>query len=212
MWSLNSSVCARAQATGKKRGLLIAFEGLDSAGKKSQAGLLADKLLKLGYEVKRIAFPDYDTPSGKEIRAFLNGQKAYNPHVRQLLYAANRWERKEYLESWLKHGRIVIADRYIPSGLAYGLASGMDLQWMLALEKGLPEPDLVIVLDVSLETAFKRKSRKDVYERDADFLKKVRRSYLDLAKKFGWEVVSGEESMKEVHDKVWSLVSRLLSA
>lgn len=192
--------------------MLIAFEGIDQSGKKTQARLLLEKLQELGHKVNMISFPDYSTPLGREIKAFLKGEKVYDPRIRQLLYAGNRWERKSRIVGWLKKGRIVIADRYIPSGLAYGMANGLDLDWMIELEKGLPEPDLVIVINVSLETAFSRKAKRDFYEKDVKFLKKVRGSYLKLAKKFGWTVVDGEKRIEEVHKEIWRKALEYLRA
>jgi len=58
------------------------------------------------------------------------------PEVRQFLYVANRWERVQDLRHWLNQKKVVIADRYVPSGLVYGLANGLELDWMVNLEKG----------------------------------------------------------------------------
>ena len=142
----------------KKKGLLICVEGVDQSGKKTQVGLLIKRLKEKGLQVEETSFPDYNTPIGKEIQAFLNGNREYNVHVRHILYAANRWERKKGLVEWLNKKRLVIVNRYSPSNLAYGLANGLNLEWLLNLEKGLPEADLIIVLDASPEVSFKRKS------------------------------------------------------
>jgi len=105
-----------------------------------------------------------------------------------------------------------VADRYTPSGLAYGLTNGLDLDWMLGLERGLPIPDLVVVVDVSVQTSVKRLlSTRDVYERNESYLVKVRESYLSLAKRFGWTVVNGEGPIEEVSEEIWSLVLGMIS-
>jgi dTMP kinase len=189
-----------------EKGLLIALEGIDQSGKKTQARLLAERLKGRGYEVELIAFPDYFTPTGAEIRAFLEGERNYGPIARQVLYMANRWERAKDIEGWLSRGRVVIADRYSQSGIAYGYASGLDLDWMLNLERGLPKTDLVIVIDVPVSVAMRRKLEKDVYERDAGFLTKVRTSYLELAEKLGWMVVDGNRLVSEIHEDIWKAV------
>jgi dTMP kinase len=144
---------------------------------------------------------------GLNIRAYLNGELSMSSEVRQLLYTANRWERRNDIINWLNSGKFVVIDRYIPSGLAYGLANGLDLDWILALERGLPVPDLVIVLDVPVEITTKRFRReKDAYERKESYLKKVRECYLSLARRFNWCVVRGDRSVEEVAEDVWSLV------
>jgi dTMP kinase len=192
--------------------LFIDFEGIDKSGKATQASLLRDWLIGRGFKVEVISFPDYTTEIGLEIKAFLSGLKQYSPEVRQLLYAANRWERKSLIESWLMDGKIVIADRYTPSGLAYGYANGLPLEWMICIEKGLPQPDVVIVLDISPETSLKRsKGRVDRYESDLKFLENVRSSYKSLAEKFGWYIIDGERAPSEVFNDVINIVSKYLS-
>jgi len=188
--------------------LLICIEGIDASGKATQSRILFNRLNRAGFNSELIAFPDYRTPVGLNIRAYLNGELSMSPEVRQLLYTANRWERRDDIANWLNSGKFVVVDRYIPSGLAYGLANGLDLNWMLALEEGLPSPDLVVVLDVPVEVTTKRFRRtKDAYERKGSYLKKVREGYLSLARRFGWCVVKGEMPIEEVSEKVWSLVS-----
>jgi len=163
--------------------------------------------MRRGYRVKRIAFPDYGTPLGKEIKRFLQGKIALRPEVRQLLYVANRWERQRVMEEWLEEKTFVIADRYIPSGLAYGLANGLDLGWMLRLEEGLPVADVVILIDVSVEVSYNREKERDIYERDKIFLSKVRSSYLELARRFDWIVVDGEMSVEDVSREIWKNIT-----
>jgi len=187
--------------------LLICIEGIDASGKATQSKILYDRLSGAGFNCELIAFPDYRTPVGLNIRAYLNGELSISPEVRQLLYTANRWERRNDIVNWLNSGKFVVVDRYIPSGLAYGLANGLDLDWMLALEKGLPVPDLVIVLDVPVEITAKRFRRaKDAYERKKSYLKKVRECYLSLARRLDWCVVKGEMPIEKVSETVWSLV------
>jgi len=189
------------------RSLLICLEGIDASGKATQSKVLADRLSRSGFDCELIAFPDYRTPVGLNIRAYLDGGVILSREVRQLLYTANRWERRDDIVNWLSSGKFVVADRYIPSGLAYGLANGLDLDWVLALEKGLPVSDLVVVVDISVETIAERlPTTRDVYERNISFLKKVRESYLSLAGRFSWAVVNGELPVEDVSEEIWSIV------
>ena len=112
---------------------LITLEGIDKSGKATQALLLARKLKKKEAKVEIIAFPDYRTVIGKIIKTYLDGRIYLCPEIRQLLYVANRWEKKNELMLWLKEGKTVIADLYTPSGLVYGLANGLNLDWMINL-------------------------------------------------------------------------------
>ena len=192
------------------KGLLICIEGINGSGEGTNSSILLQRLKAEGYNAVLISFPDYNTSIGLEIRNFLKGKRDFRPEIRQFLYAANRWERKEDIESWLKEGTIVVANRYTPSGLAYGLANNLDLEWMLSLERGLPVADLIIVIDVSVATHFKRTVKKDVYESDETFLTKVRASYKKLAKQSEWQVINGERSLEKVSGEVWRVVSNEL--
>jgi len=186
---------------------LITLEGIDKSGKATQTAILANRLRKMGREVETIAFPDYTTIIGRVIKRYLDGEVDFGPELRQLLYVANRWEKRGDLGLWLRKEKLVIADRYTPSGLVYGLANGLNLEWMINLERGLPTSDLVIVVDVSVATAFDREDVRDVYEANRDFLEKVRNAYLALAEKFGWVIVDGEKTKDEVAEEIWAHVS-----
>lgn len=107
---------------------------------------------------------------------------------------------------------MIVANRYIPSGLVYGLANDLDLNWMKKLEEGLPPPNLVIVIDVTVNTAFNRfrEKKRDIYENNKHFLEKVRILYLTLATKLGWTVINGESSIEKIHEQIWKNVRKLL--
>src|SRR5436190_22231840 len=159
-------------------GLLIAFEGLDQSGKQTQAELLRDRLKQGGRKARLVSFPDYGTSIGEEIARALAGEREYGPDVTQLLYVANRYERKADLRRWLDGGLILVCDRYMASSVAYGEAFGLDGGWLAEMQKYLPAPALTIMLDIAPETAAKRKSTdRDKYERDLAMLARVRASY-----------------------------------
>lgn len=190
-----------------KKGLLIAIEGIDQSGKRTQSNLLAQRLKDMGFKVRELSFPVYTTKIGKEVKASLEGRRSYPPQLTHLLLSANRWEMKEKLEKWLRNGYVVIVNRYMYSNFAYGTSKGLDLDWLMALDKGIPEADVVILLDVSPKTSFMRKrKRRDAHERDLGLLSKVREEYLRLASSFGWLIIDGEASIKKVHQELWERV------
>src|SRR6266480_5823743 len=110
-------------------GVLIAFEGLDQSGKQTQAELLRDWLKSDGRKARLMSFPDYGTSIGEEIARALQGEREYGPEVMQLLYIANRYERKPDLLRWLDGGLLLVCDRYAASSVAYGEAQGLDPVW-----------------------------------------------------------------------------------
>src|ERR1041384_1209872 len=118
-------------------GLLIAFEALDQSGKQTQAELLRDHLKQEGHKSRLVSFPDYGTSIGEEIARALQGEREYGPEVMQLLYIANRYERKPDLLRWIDGGLILVCDRYTASSVAYGEAFGLDPVWLQELQKHL---------------------------------------------------------------------------
>lgn len=176
-------------------GLLIVFEGLDQSGKETQAARLRERLASAGRTVRALSFPDYDTPIGKEIRAALDGERDFAPDTLQLLYIANRYEYREAIEAWLAAGDVVVCDRYRASSIAYGDAQGLDATWLRDAQRHLPEPSMIVLLDIAPEEAVRRKAHgRDKFERDLPLLARVRDSYLRQAAAEGWEVLAGTRS------------------
>src|SRR5205823_12027322 len=155
-------------------GRLIAFEGLDQSGKQTQAERLRDRLKQEGRKARLVPVPDYGTSIGEEIARALQGEREYGPDVMQLLYIANRYERKPDLLRWLEGGLILVCDRYMASSIAYGEAQGLDAAWLIDMQKFLPAASLTFMLDIAPETAVKRKAvDRDVYERDLGLQQRV---------------------------------------
>ena len=183
------------------------MEGIDQSGKRTQTRLLADRLKRASTRVATISFPIYKSPSGRQIRSYLKGRQDYPPQALHRLYSLNRWENRELINKLVHNSDYLIADRYTPSNLAYGLSRGLSLGWLQGLDKGLPTADLVIVLDVPIVSSFERKSKnRDVHERDREFLIKVRRTYKLLAQKLGWKVVDAAGTSGEVHTAIWQTI------
>src|SRR5262245_10023719 len=147
--------------------MLIAFEGLDQSGKQTQAERLRDQLKQDGHRARLVSFPDYGTSIGEEIARALQGEREYGADVMQLLYVANRYERKPDLLRWLDGGLILVCDRYTASSVAYGEAQDLDPQWLTLIQQFLPVAGLTILLDIAPETSASRKAvDRDRYERD----------------------------------------------
>jgi len=190
------------------RARFISLEGIDQSGKKTQTRLLVKRLRRTGRKVAPMSFPVYRSPSGQQIRAFLEGRRNYSFQALHMLYSLNRWENLGQITENLERSRFLVADRYSASNLAYGVARGLDLEWLVGLDKGLPLPDTVIVLDVPVPSSFNRKTlNRDVHESDRNLLLRVRRTYLTLAKRFRWKVVDGTGPIENVHGEIWKAVN-----
>ena len=193
------------------RGALIVFEGLDQSGKQTQTESLRDWIIARGRECRLLSFPDYDTAIGGEIAKALHGERDYAADTLQLLYIANRYEKRAALEAALAAGTIVVCDRYMASSIAYGEAQGLDPAWLTDAQKFLPRPDLTIVLDIQPETAVERKSMgRDRYERDLALLSRVRESYRRQSVQPSWLLLNGRRPKEEVAGDVVTAAGPLL--
>ena len=191
--------------------MLIALEGLDQAGKETQGQLLRDALRAEGRRARLVSFPDYGTSIGEEIARALQGERDYGPDVMQLLYVANRHERKPDLVRWLEAGLVVVCDRYVASSVAYGEAQDLDTAWLSRMQEFLPAPDLTLLLDIPPEVAATRKAvGLDRYERDVALLTRVRTCYLRLAEQEGWIRVDGSRAKAEVAAEIWAALEERL--
>lgn len=175
--------------------------------------MLADALERRGLPTEAFEFPDYSTPVGRQIRASLrraggaagSGQPPPPPQLLHVLLAANRWEALPRIRAALDGGRIALMNRYYHSNLVYGLARGMGRGWLRGLDAGLPESDLVVVLDVDPSESLRRKpAGRDGFERDRGLLETVRALYRAEARRDRrrWKVVSALGPRREVHARV----------
>jgi dTMP kinase len=193
------------------RGLLIVFEGLDQSGKQTQAERLKAEVEARGRRSELLDFPSYETYIGKEIHAALHGGRDYGADVMQLLYIANRYEKKPRIERLKADGAVIICDRYLASSIAYGESQGLDGGWLREMQGYLPQPDVTILLDIAPETAAGRKTtNRDKYERDLALLSRVRESYRRQAREGGWTLLDGERPKDAVTADVLKAVERRL--
>ncbi len=157
----------------------IVLEGLDGAGKSTQAALIADDLRKSGKEVFLTQEPGQSAP-GKLARSYLSGARNCSPDCLQLLFAADRaCHLEKEIIPHLRADDIVISDRYFLSSLAYG-AVGSHLDWLWSINKNFLFPDLTIYLDVSPQVYARRIARNgksiEMFE-DVEILEIVRQNY-----------------------------------
>jgi dTMP kinase len=192
------------------RGKIIVIEGTDKAGKGSQSRMLAETLKASGKVCVILDFPDYTTPIGMEIKAFLEDKRDYLPEVKHLLFSANRWEKKKEIESMLENGTIIVMNRYWQSNLVYGVANGIETNWLLRLDKGLPKEDIVLVILVNPSISAKRAENQDMFESDPQLAAKAYKNYLKFAKQYRWKVVDGSKSKEQVHQEITKIIRKEL--
>lgn len=178
-------------------GKLIVIEGTDGSGKATQLQLLLNYLNKKQISYASFDFPQYGkTFFGDFAGRFLNGEFGHfsriNPYLASFPYAADRWQVKDQLWKAISDKKFVICNRYTPSVVYQAVKVKPTqrksfLKWAETLEYevfGIPRPSLVIFLHVPLFFAqtLIAKKKKDQYEKNTKYLKKVENLYLDIVK------------------------------
>ncbi|WP_291940759.1 thymidylate kinase [Cetobacterium sp.] len=198
-----------------KKGKLIVIEGTDSSGKETQTAMLFEKLSKEIKKIRKISFPNYNSPACAPVKMYLAGEfgtdaEKVNPYPASTMYAIDRYA--SYKTDWgnfYKDGGIIITDRYTTSNMVHQ-ASKIDnskekeiyLSWLEDLEYNkmeIPKPDLVIFLNMPTETAQKlmaeRKNKitgedkKDIHEKNVEYLKKSHKNACEISKKYSWKEI-----------------------
>ena len=191
---------------------IIVIEGLDGSGKATQTALLAQKLSDRGVKVRRLEYPDYESPSSSLVKMYLGGEfgdkpSDVNAYAASAFYAVDR--AAGFLGDWkadYQSGTLFLCDRYCTSNIIYQMAKVSDaerddfIKWQADFEYdklGLPRPDAVIYLDVSPDVSQKLmekryggdQSKKDLHESNLSFLLSCRKSALYAAEKCGWKII-----------------------
>jgi len=190
-------------------GLLVCLEGIDNAGKTTQAEILGKRFRKNGLSVSRFRSPDDTLPTGELIRRVLDGKVPLDIAALMALFTANRLEQREAIENQYKDdGALLLCDRYSPSELAYGSAFGLPVEWLRNLESLCRPPDLIFLLDISIETgALRANEPPDTFEQRTEVLRTVRQNYLDQAVTSDiWHTVDASQSISAIADTIESIV------
>lgn len=184
------------------RGALIVFEGCDRAGKSTQVKMLIEALKKRNIPTEARAFPDRTMPIGILINNFLCNKLELPPEATHLLFSANRWEVKENIIKSLESGVTVIVDRYAGSGAAYTAAlSGRHLTWCKEVDKGLPSPDLVILLKISEKSQRARSNWGSERYENSEFQKRVALNYEKLIEET-WSSIDANQEKLVIHSQI----------
>ncbi|WPS85460.1 hypothetical protein SMD22_02175 (plasmid) [Brevibacillus halotolerans] len=205
----------------KKGKLFVIDSGSDGSGKATQTELLHDRLLKEGFAVRKVDYPNYKSNSSALVKMYLNGEfgenpEEINPYIASTFYAVDRCasfitEWKEFYED----GGIVLADRYTTSNMIHQSVKIIDrsarttyLDWLYDLEFNkfqLPIPDQVFYLDVPVEVTIQlmknrqnkidNSNTKDIHESNLEYLRKCYINACEIANEYGWQRISCTNSL-----------------
>lgn len=204
------------------KGKFIVIEGIDCTGKATQAKLLVKKLKEIGKKVVYLDFPTYEkTPGGIVVKWYLEGKfgtlSEVPPELAVLVYAIDRYQFAKENKKALEEGKILISNRYTQSNIGHQASKFKNkerekfIRWIKEVESRMPQPDIIIYLDLPIEISLKLKrsrdeakgaKEKDIHEKDIEHLKNARECYLETGKKEGWIIINCfDELKKDIKDK-----------
>lgn len=196
-------------------GKIIVIEGTDSSGKQTQSEILFEKLKASGAKVRKISFPNYDSPACEPVKMYLAGEfgnnpTEVNPYPISTMYAIDRYASfKTDWEKFYKEDGVLVTDRYTTSNMVHQASKIEDkneklnyLKWLEEFEynkMGIPKPDLVIFLNMPTHAAVKlmaeRKNKitgeekKDIHEADEIYLEKSHSNACEVSKIEDWSEI-----------------------
>jgi len=186
---------------------LIVLYGINNTGKTTQAKLLVEKLKTEKRQAEYLKYGIYDLqPSGDVLNSYLREGNPDNLSARefQLLHVLNRTQYQPTLEKKLDQGINIVAEDYIGTGIAWGMGSGVDKDFLIKINSHLRQADIVILLDGQRYKQAVEKNHQ--HETDDELNDKVRQTHLELSKDFGWHVVDANQSVEQVQEDIWGVV------
>lgn len=220
------------------KGKIIVLEGLDGCGKSTQLELAEKYLSDNKTDYRAISFPNYNSDSGRIVSGYLKGEIPCNgehgAYAASSFYAVDRYI--TYATDWGKdyeRGAVILSGRYTTSNAIYQMTklnacereSYLNWLWDYEYKKlGLPEPDMVIFLNMPLEVSQKLlskrydgdESKKDIHEANMQFMAACRDNALFTAERCGWNIVDCAENgeplpVEQIAQKISALIDETLS-
>ena len=185
------------------RGKLIVLYGINNLGKTTQAKMLVEWLNSIGIFAVYLKYPIYDLwPTGQRINAYLRdgNPEHLTPLEFQELQVKNRKDFQDILKGYLDNGIWVIAEDYVGTGIAWGMAAGIDQAKLEDMNASLIKEDFVFFFDGERFTSGIEKGH--THEKDAEYTEKARVAHQQLAQKYGWERVDANKRINVIQQSL----------
>ena len=194
-----------------KKGLFIAVYGVNNIGKSTHCRILCERLRRAGHEVVLLKFPIYDLePTGTELNRLLRSgaKQEISEEELQTLFTQNRRDFEPQLRKYLEEGKIVVAEDYTGTGVAWGMAKGMRLEFMEKLNEGLLKEDLSLLITGSRDT--RATEKQHIHEQNGALLGAVSKILVQLGGRYGWQVIDLQKDIPDTADLIWRAVKERL--
>lgn len=187
--------------------MLITLYGINNIGKSTHALRLVERLKTAGYDAVYIKFPVYEMePTGGFLNQSLrSGQvQAISEEELQTWFTLNRYQFEPTLKEWLAAGKVVVAEDYTGTGIAWGTIKGANTEWLETLNRYLLKEDLAILLDGERHESAKEAGH--LHEDNEAFMKRARGVHLELGERYSWTTVPVQETKDETEELLWQTV------
>jgi dTMP kinase len=123
------------------------------------------------------------------------------------LYSVNRWESNSKIKDMLLQGKNVILDRYIPSGIAFAMANGVEMTKAMEPDRGLCFPDVVLHLNLPVDVRVKRSGFGEERYETTEIQKRAMEAFSDVKSLFSdcWKEIDASGTVEEVFGRVFPL-------
>lgn len=190
-----------------KKGIFITLYGINNIGKTSHALRLVARLKKMSIPAMYLKYPVYkQKPTGPLLNKMLRSQKkqGISEAELQLWFVLNRYQFQPKLKKLLDQKKVIIAEDYIGTGIAWGLTKGAKFRELENMNKFLVQPDLSILIDG--KRILRAKERKHIHERDDKLVRKCQRVFRRLAKRYKWNVVQLADDRDITAARIWNSI------
>ncbi|MFC1747812.1 dTMP kinase [Pseudomonadota bacterium] len=192
-------------------GKLITIYGINNIGKSTHCKRLTDKLIAEGYDAVFLKYPVYDcSPTGPKINEILRSHdpQSVSEEELQTLFMQNRKDFEPELNTLLKEGKIVVAEDYTGTGIAWGTAKGLSKAWLEDLNKDLREEDFAILITGQRIT--RAREEKHIHETNDVLVEKVGKVLNNLAEAHDWHKVVLQDEKDDTAASIWGIVKNFL--
>ena len=193
-------------------GKLITIYGVNNMGKTTHSKLLVERLNKEGHKAFHVKYPVYDIePTGSFLNSVLrnkDGQKISEDEL-QLWFILNRYQYQEKLKELLVDGYIVIAEDYIGTGIAWGVAKGLELEWCENANKHLLKEDLTVLIHGQRDLNAVEEGH--VHEQNHELVDKCADVFSKLADKYNWKRVELQDEIEDTAKLLYETISQFLN-